>query len=83
MSINEILNQINVQGSIISENKVYLERTDYIVIRNTEHGEDVPQDIKEARDAARAAINAAEQRIIELNNDLEIAQEEEQAEAGQ
>ena len=62
---------LNAQHEIVNENRDYLTRTDYIVIRSMEVGEPVPAEVVNARAAARRAINAAEDEVVRLN-ELEI-----------
>lgn len=44
------------QERVNAEALAFLASTDWVVVRAAERGEAVPQDIREARDAARAAI---------------------------
>jgi hypothetical protein len=44
------------QDGINSENRAYLASTDWYVVRQQETGETIPQDVLDARQAARDAI---------------------------
>lgn len=61
-------NLINEKEGKILEYKSFLYATDYVVIRNQETGQTIPEDIKEERSLARAAINALELELNALSN---------------
>jgi len=80
MTSLEIENLINLSYQKIITCKNELTRTDYVVIRNTELGVEIPSDVKEARANWRDEINTEEQRIVELEIELEEARKREEEE---
>lgn len=73
MTSFEIEKLINECYQVITERQLDLSRTDYIVIRNTEIGVAIPDEVKENRAAWRDEINTKQQRIAELEIELEEA----------
>jgi hypothetical protein len=63
MTYNEQIDLLCAQYSIISENEAYLKATDYQVIRQTEGGTPMSDEVKEKRAMARIAINDAQIEI--------------------
>ena len=62
--------QINqLQGQVL-EHKSLLFATDYVVIRNQETGQPIPEDILKDRATARANINELEGQIKTLEEEL-------------
>lgn len=60
---NKRLNRLHEQ---IIEKEAYLNATDYQTIREVEGGEPMSDEVKSLRADARAAINAAQAEIVEL-----------------
>lgn len=67
------LKEINAKYAMIAELKQYLTSTDYHVIKQSEEGHIIPQNILMERHAARENINVLESEIEEL----ELMQNEE------
>lgn len=65
---------INKKNGEITDNKIFLKRTDYQAIREMEGGEPMDADIKARRAKARADINTLEAELVELN--AQLAEEE-------
>ena len=62
--------QINqLQGQIL-EHKSLLLATDYVVIRNQETGQPIPEDVLHERAQARLQINKLEEQIRALEDEL-------------
>ena len=62
--------QINqLQGQVL-EHKSLLFATDYVVIRNQETGQGIPEDVKDMRNFARYEINRLEAEIAKLENQI-------------
>ena len=55
----------------ILEHKSYLFSTDYVVIRESETGESIPDEVKVNRAIARSEINRLEMEIKELEKQEE------------
>lgn len=69
------MDEINrLQGQIL-EHKSYLFSTDYVVIRESETGEPIPDEIKVNRAIARSEINRLEMEIEELEKQVESESE--------
>ena len=64
------MEQIDKLQSQILEHKSYLFSTDYVVLRNQETSQDIPEEIKEMRRLARAEINRLEAEIAELKKQI-------------
>ena len=64
------MEQIDKLQSQILEHKSYLFSTDYVVLRNQETSQDIPEEIKEMRRLARAEINRLEAEIAELEKQI-------------
>ena len=64
------MEQINILQSQILEHKSYLFSTDYVVIRNQETGQSIPEEIKDMRNFARAEINRLEAEIAKLEKQI-------------
>ena len=64
------MNEINKKYAEINEIKALLADTDYHVIKEAEGDYDVPQEILDARDFARAKINLLEEEIVVLEEEL-------------
>ena len=64
------MEQINIFQSQILEHKSYLFSTDYVVIRNQETGQGIPEDVKDMRNFARSEINRLESEIAKLENQI-------------
>ena len=62
----EILQEINKKYSMIAELKLYLNSTDYHILKQVEGNYQAPQDILFQRVEARENINALEREIEEL-----------------
>ena len=65
------MEQINEKQSKILEHKSYLFSTDYEVIRESETGEPIPDEVKVNRAIARSEINRLEMEIKELEKQEE------------
>lgn len=63
--------QINQKQSKILEHKSYLFSTDYVVMRNQETGQAMPEDVLQERAQARLQINELEEQIRLLEVELE------------
>lgn len=63
--------QINQKQSKILEHKSYLFSTDYVVIRNQETGQAMPEDVLQERAQTRLQINELEEQIRVLEVELE------------
>lgn len=63
-------NLINQKQSKILEHKSYLFSTDYVVIRNQETGQTIPEDILHERAQARLQINELKLQIQVLEDEL-------------
>ena len=62
--------QINqIQGQVL-EHKSLLFATDYVVIRNQETGQPIPEDVLQERAQARFQINELEEQIRALEAEL-------------
>ncbi|WP_446787380.1 hypothetical protein [Macellibacteroides fermentans] len=69
------MDEINkLQGQIL-EHKSYLFSTDYVVIRESETGEPIPDEVKVNRAIARSEINRLELEIEELEKQVEAESE--------
>lgn len=68
-------NLINQKQSKILEHKSYLFSTDYAVIRESETGEHIPDEVKVNRAIARSEINRLEMEIKELKKQMEAESE--------
>ena len=68
-------NLINQKQSKILEHKSYLFSTDYLVIRNQETGEPIPDEVKVNRALARSEINRLDMEIKELEKQVEAESE--------
>ena len=69
------MDEINeLQGKIL-EHKSYLFSTDYVVIRESETGEPIPDEVKVNRAIARSEINRLEMEIKELEKQVESESE--------
>ena len=68
-------NLINQKQSKILELKSYLFSTDYVVIRESETGEPIPDEVKVNRDIARSEINRLKMEIKELEKQVEAESE--------
>ena len=64
------MEQIDKLQSQILEHKAYLFSTDYVVIRNQETGQSIPEEIKDMRNFARAEINRLEAEIAKLEKQI-------------
>ena len=64
------MEQIDKLQSQILEHKAYLFSTDYVVIRNQETGQSMPEEIKDMRNFARAEINRLEAEIAKLEKQI-------------
>ena len=64
------MEQIDKLQSQILEHKAYLFSTDYVVIRNQETGQSIPEEIKDMRNFARAEINRIEAEIAKLEKQI-------------
>ena len=64
------MEQINKKQSKILEHKSYLFSTDYVVIKESETGEPIPDGVKVNRAIARAEINRLEMEIKELEKQV-------------
>ena len=62
----DIQNEINQKQSKILAHKSYLFSTDYVVIKELETGEPIPDEVKVNRSIARSEINRLELEIEEL-----------------
>ena len=62
----EKLQEINKKYSMIAEFKLFLNSTDYHILKQVEGGYQAPQDILFQRVEARENINALEREIEEL-----------------
>ena len=68
------MEEINrLQGQIL-EHKSYLFSTDYVVIRESETGESIPDEVKVNRAIARSEINRLELEIEEIEKQMEDVQ---------
>ena len=63
-------NLINQKQSKILEHKSYLFSTDYLVIRNQETGQGIPEEVKALRTFSRSEINRLEAEIAELEKQI-------------
>lgn len=70
------MNEINKKYAEINELKAMLVNTDYHVIKETEGGYSVPQEIIDERQDARNRINVLEAEIAQLEAELEDASAE-------
>ena len=68
-------NLINQKQSKILEHKSYLFSTDYVVIRESETGEPIPDEVKVNRSIARSEIKRLEMEIKELEKQMEAESE--------
>ena len=68
-------NLINQKQSKILELKSYLFSTDYVVIRESETGEPIPDEVKVNRAIARSEINRLKMEIKELEKQVEAESE--------
>ena len=69
------MDEINrLQGQIL-EHKSYLFSTDYVVIRESETGEPIPDEVKVNRAIARSEINRLKMEIKELEKQVEAESE--------
>lgn len=66
----EKLQEINKKYSMIAEMKLFLESTDYHVLKQAEGGYQAPQDILFQRAEARENINALEDEIRILESEI-------------
>ena len=66
------INELQVQ---ILEHKSYLFSTDYVVIRESETGEPIPDEVKVNRAIARSEIDRLEMEIKELEKQVEAESE--------
>ena len=64
------MKRINGKYAEINEMKALLADTDYHVIKEAEGDYNVPQEILDARDFARAKINLLEEEIVVLEEEL-------------
>ena len=64
------MEQIDKLQSQILEHKACLYDTDYVVIRNQETGQGIPENVKDMRKFARAEINRLESEIAELEKQI-------------
>jgi len=63
----EKLQEINSKYALIAELKLYLESTDYHILKQAEGNYQVPEDVLEQRKLSRENINILQQEISELN----------------
>ena len=63
----ENLQKINSKYALIAELKLYLESTDYHILKQAEGNYQVPEDVLEQRKLSRENINILQQEISELN----------------
>lgn len=63
----ENLQEINSKYALIAELKLYLESTDYHILKQAEGNYQVPEDVLEQRKLSRENINILQQEINELN----------------
>ena len=68
-------NLINQKQSKILEHKSYLFSTDYVVIRESETGKHIHDEVKVNRAIARSEINRLEMEIKELEKQMEAESE--------
>ena len=68
-------NLINQKQSKILDLKSYLFSTDYVVIRESETGEPIPDEVKVNRAIARSEINRLKMEIKELEKQVEAESE--------
>ena len=64
------MKRINEKYAEINEMKALLADTDYHVIKEAEGDYNVPQEILDARDFARAKINLLEEEIVVIEEEL-------------
>lgn len=69
------MEQMNKKQSKILEYKSYLFSTDYVVIRESETGEPITDEVKVNRAIARSEINRLELEIEELEKQVEAESE--------
>lgn len=62
--------QINQMQGQVLEHKSLLLATDYVVIRNQETGQPIPEDVLHERAQARLQINELEEQIRVLEDEL-------------
>lgn len=62
--------QINQMQGQVLEHKSLLFATDYVVIRNQETGQPIPEDVLQERAQARLQINELEEQIRVLEDEL-------------
>ena len=62
--------QINQMQGQVLEHKSLLFATDYVVIRNQETGQPIPEDVLHERAQARLQINKLEEQIRALEDEL-------------
>ena len=62
--------QINQMQGQVLEHKSLLFATDYVVIRNQETGQPIPEDVLQERAQARLQINELEEQIQVLEDEL-------------
>lgn len=62
--------QINQMQGQVMEHKSLLFATDYVVIRNQETGQPIPEDVLQERAQARLQINELEEQIRVLEDEL-------------
>ena len=68
----ENLQKINSKYALIAELKLYLESTDYHILKQAEGNYQAPQDILFQRAEARENINALEDEIRVLVNEADL-----------
>lgn len=68
----EKLQEINSKYALIAELKLYLESTDYHILKQAEGNYQAPQDILFQRAEARENINALEDEIRVLVNEADL-----------
>lgn len=77
MNLQQLHHEIDLRNGQIDEKKLYLKRTDYQSIRESEGGEPMPQEVKAARAQARIEINGLQEEVSDLETQLAAAQEAE------
>ena len=80
MNSQQLQHEIDLRNGQIDDRKLYLKRTDYQSIRESEGGEPMNAGVKAARAQARVEINDLQAEITDLETQLEAALEAEAAE---